>query len=114
MLAVMALSQHRVSSFKTVRPRASCGARCMRHVIRSDCGLFRGAAIAIWCKSETPFVHGRIESPNTSSQAIEPDSSYSRQAYSYRPGTGHGYENMKPGCIHTVLRVPSIIRPLRR
>ena len=34
MLAVMLLSQHRVSSFKTVRPRASCGARCMGHAIR--------------------------------------------------------------------------------
>ena len=29
MLAVMVLSQYRVSSFKTVRPRAPCGARCM-------------------------------------------------------------------------------------
>ena len=28
MLAVMSLSQHRVSSSKTVRPRAPCGARC--------------------------------------------------------------------------------------
>ena len=34
MLAMMLLSQHRVSSFKTVRPRAACGARCIRHVVR--------------------------------------------------------------------------------
>ena len=33
MLAVMLLSQHRVSSSKTVRPRASCGARCMGHIV---------------------------------------------------------------------------------
>ena len=33
MLAVMLLSQHRVSSSKTVRPCALCGARCMRHAI---------------------------------------------------------------------------------
>ena len=33
MLAVMLLSQHRVSSSKTVRPRAPCGARCMRHIV---------------------------------------------------------------------------------
>ena len=33
MLAVMLLSQHRVSSSKTVRPRASCCARCMRHAV---------------------------------------------------------------------------------
>ena len=33
MLAVMLLSQHRVSSSKTVRPRAPCGARCMGHAV---------------------------------------------------------------------------------
>ena len=35
MLAVMLLSQHRVSSSKTVRPRAPCGARCIEHAIRT-------------------------------------------------------------------------------
>ena len=33
MLAVMSLSQHRVSSSKTVRPRAPCGARCIGHSV---------------------------------------------------------------------------------
>ena len=33
MLAVMSLSQHRVSSFKTVTPRAPCGARCIGHAV---------------------------------------------------------------------------------
>ena len=33
MLAVMLLSQHRVSSSKIVRPRAPCGARCIGHAI---------------------------------------------------------------------------------
>ena len=33
MLTVMSLSQHRVSSSKTVRPRAPCGARCIGHTI---------------------------------------------------------------------------------
>ena len=33
MLAVMLLSQHRVSSSKTVRTRAPCGARCMGHIV---------------------------------------------------------------------------------
>ena len=32
-LAVMSLSQHRVSSSKTVRPRAPCGARCIGHTV---------------------------------------------------------------------------------
>ena len=35
MLAVMSLSQHRVSSSRTVRPHVSCGARCMGHAIRT-------------------------------------------------------------------------------
>ena len=33
MLAVMSLNQHRVSSSKTVRPRAPCGARCIGHTV---------------------------------------------------------------------------------
>ena len=33
MLAVMLLSQHRVSSSKTVRPHALCGARCIGHAV---------------------------------------------------------------------------------
>ena len=32
-LAVMSLSQHRVSSYKTVRPRAPCDARCKGHIV---------------------------------------------------------------------------------
>ena len=33
MLAVVLLSQHRVSSSKTVRPRAPCGARCIGRAV---------------------------------------------------------------------------------
>ena len=33
MLTVVLLSQHRVSSSKTVRPRAPCGARCIGHAV---------------------------------------------------------------------------------
>ena len=35
MLAVMLLSQHRVSPTKTIRPRAPCDARCMGHTVRT-------------------------------------------------------------------------------
>ena len=35
MLAVVSLSQHRVSSSKTVRLRAPCGARCIGHAVRT-------------------------------------------------------------------------------
>ena len=33
MLAVMSVSQHRVSSSKTVRPRVPCGAQCIGHAV---------------------------------------------------------------------------------
>ena len=33
MLAVVLLSQHQVSSSKTVRPRSPCGARCIGHAV---------------------------------------------------------------------------------
>ena len=39
MLEVIVLSQHRVSSFRIVRPRAPCGARFIRHVLGSGRGL---------------------------------------------------------------------------
>ena len=39
MLAVMSLSQHRVSSSKTVRLRAPCGARCIGHAISTWCAV---------------------------------------------------------------------------
>ena len=76
------------------------------------CDLFRGAAIAIRQKSKTPFVHGRMESLDTSQQAIELNASCLEQARSNRPSTGPRHENTEPGCILTVLRFPSIIRPL--
>ena len=34
-LVVVLLSQHRVLSFNTVRPRAPCGARCIGHAVRT-------------------------------------------------------------------------------
>ena len=43
MLAVVLLSQHRVSSFKTVRPHAPCGARCIGHAIRIWSAVFSEA-----------------------------------------------------------------------
>ena len=43
MLAVMSLSQHRVSSSKTVRPRAPCGARCIGHTVSTWSAVFSEA-----------------------------------------------------------------------
>ena len=43
MLAVMSLSQHRVSSSKTVRPRAPCGARCIGHAVSTWSAVYSEA-----------------------------------------------------------------------
>ena len=43
MLAVMLLSQHRVSSSKTFRPRAPCGARCIGHAVSTWSAVFSEA-----------------------------------------------------------------------
>ena len=98
-------------STKTFRTRAPCGARCMGHAT---------AAAAWQCgkrvrpeKSTTRFVHGRMKSPNTSLQVIKINASCSALAHSNSPGTGLQYESTELGCTLTVLRVPSVIRPLR-
>ena len=43
MLAVVLLNQHRVSSSKTVRPRAPCGAQCIGHVVSTWSAVCSGA-----------------------------------------------------------------------
>ena len=77
-------------------------------------GLIGGATLAIRRGSETPFVHGRIETSNASPQAIDLNPRCSRQAYSKGPRTGPGNENMEYGCAFGILCAPSIIRPLSR
>ena len=49
MLAVVVLSQHRVSSSKNVAPRGPCGAQCMGNVIRTWFGI---------CLEAPQFVEG--------------------------------------------------------
>ena len=68
MLAVV-LSQHRVSSFKTVRPRAPCGAQCIGHAVRTLSAVCSKAPHSQFGEGVRP--HGRMESPNTSPQEVE-------------------------------------------
>ena len=72
MLAVMLLSQHRVSSSKTVRPRALCGARCIRHAVSTWSSVCSEAPHSQFGEGARPHLcHGHLESPNSSPQAIE-------------------------------------------
>ena len=113
MLAVMVLS-HRVSSSKTFRLLVLCGAQYMEHAFRTWSAVCSEAPqLQFGEGARTPFVHVQMELPNTCWQAIELNLSWSGQAQSNWPGTGHGYKSTKPGCTLTVFRLPSITRPLR-
>ena len=57
-------------------------------------------------------MHGRMESPNTSPQAVELNPSCLGQAHSNRLGTSPGYKKTEPGCKLTILHVPFIACPL--
>ena len=88
MLATIVLSQHRVLSSRSIIPRTPYHAQCRLWGTL----LRRGLRFVQWrrtrypIKERDPIVHGRIELPNT--------------------------ESTEPGCIHIVLRVPPVIRPL--
>ena len=100
MLAVVLLSQHRVSSSKTVRPRAPCGIRCIGHAIRtwsavcSEAPQFGKGARPHLCMDEwnrpTP-VRTRL--------------SLTQAARGNRPG----HKSTEPGSIFTILRFPFVI-----
>ena len=57
-------------------------------------------------------MRGQMELSNTNLQIIDLNPSSSKQAHSNTLGVGHAYKSTEPGCILTVLRVPSVIRPL--
>ena len=56
MLAVMLLSQHRVSSSKTVRPRAPCGVRCIGHAVSTWSAICSEAPHLQFCKGAKPHL----------------------------------------------------------
>ena len=114
MLAVMAFSQHQVSSSKTVRPRAPSGVRYMRQAVRSWSAVCSRAphwqlgegAKSHLCMVEsncptsvrmrlslTQAVWGKLI-PAVLVLFIGTKPSRLRQADSNKPITGHGYENM--------------------
>ena len=108
MLAVMLLNQHRVLSTKTIRPRALCGPRCMKHAIRTWSAVGSEAPpLQLGKKSKTSFVHGQMESPNTSQLAVDHNLSRFGQAHSNRSVTGPGYESTALECTSHSTHVPS-------
>ena len=72
MLAVMSLSQHRVSSSKTVRPRAPCGARCIRHTVSTWSAVCLEAPHSQFGEGARPHLcMDEWNRFNTSQQAVE-------------------------------------------
>ena len=109
------VSQHRVSS-KTVRPRAPFGAGYMGHWgTLLECGpqFVQGRRARNLMKERDSIRAWTSEIPNTSPQAIKPNPSCLGKAQPNRPGTGYGYKSTEPGCTLTILRISSVICPLR-
>ena len=56
MLAVVILSQHQVSSSKTVRPRTPCGARCIGHAVKTWSAVCSEAPHSQFVKGARPHL----------------------------------------------------------
>ena len=112
MLAVVLLSQHRVSSSKTVRPRAPCGAQCLGHAGRTWSAVcsetphsqFGKGARPHLCMDEwnrpTP-VRRRLSLTQAARGKLIPT------------GAGSGHKSKEPGSTFTVFRFPFVICPFR-
>ena len=100
MLAVMLLSQHRVSSSKTVRPRAPRGARCTGHAIRTW---------SVVCSEAPHLQFGEGARPHLCMDEwnrpipVELNPSCSGQAHSSRPGTGWAQKHRSWKNFHTTM-----------
>ena len=77
------------------------------HPVDMVCGLFTLNLV-----KQNQFVHGQMESPNTSPQVVELNPRYSGQTHANRIGTGPEYKDMEPGSILTVLCIPFMVCPL--
>ena len=111
MLAVVLLSQHRVSSSKTVRPRAPCGARCIGHAVSTLSAVCSEAPHLQFGEGAGP--HLCMDKWNRSTpvrrrlsltQAVR-----GKLIPLNRPGTGPGHKSTEPGSIFPILRFRFVI-----
>ena len=107
MLAVMLLSQHRVSSSKTVRPRAPCGARCMGHIVSTWFAVCSEAPHSQFGEGARP--HLCMDEWNRPTP-VRRRLSLTQAARGKPIPTGL---TLEPGSTFTVLRVPFMICPFR-
>ena len=112
MLAVVLLSQHRVSLSKTVKPCVPCGARCIGHAVRTWFAVCSEAPHSQFGEGARP--HLCIYEWNRPTPVRRRLSL--TQAARGKPiptGTGVGHKITEPGSIFTVLRFPFVICPFR-
>ena len=112
MLAVMLLSQHRVSSSKTVRPRAPCGARCIGHAIRTWSAVCSEAPHSQFGEGARPHLcMDKWNRPTSIRRRLS--LTQAGRAHSNRPGTSPGHKSTEPGSTFTILRFPFVICPFK-
>ena len=90
MLAVMSLSQHRVSSSKTVRFRAPCGARCIGHAVNTWSAVCSEAPHSQFSEGARPQSNefqqqSQIVKPYSSSQIYSSTSNFSEHSAAPTP-----------------------------
>ena len=114
MLEVVLLRQHRVSSSKTVRPRAPCGARCIRHAVSTWSAVCSEAPHSQFGKGARP--HLCMDEWNHPTP-VRRRLSLTQAARGKPIPTGlapvSGNKSTDPGSIFTVLRFPFVICPFR-
>ena len=110
MLAVMSLSQHRVSSSKTVRPRAPCGTRCIGHAVSTWSAVCSEAPQSQFGEGTRP--HLCMDEWNRPTP-VRRRLSLTQAARGKSIPTGLGHKSTEPGSIFTVLRVPFVICQFR-
>ena len=110
MLAVTLLSQHRVSSSKTVRPRTPYGARCIGHAVRTWSAVCSEAPHSQFGEGARP--HFCMDEWNRSLPVRRRLSlTQAARGKPILPVSGH--KSTEPGSIFTVLRFPFLICPFR-
>ena len=114
MLAVVLFSQHRVSSSKTIRPRAPCGARCIGHAVSTWYAVCSEAPHSQFGEGARPHLcMDKWNRPTPVRRRL----SLTQAARGKPIPTGlapvSGTKTRSLGSIFTVLRVPFVICPFR-
>ena len=114
MLAVMLLSQHQVSSSKTVRPRAPCGARCMGHIVSTWSAVCSEAPHSQFGEGARPHLcMDKWNCPTPVRRRLSLTQAAWGKPHPNRPDTGPGHKSTEPGSTFTVLRISFLICPFR-